>query len=235
MNFGDVIPNIWNPWTEKSSHVPFTDCTKGVGNGEKKVREELGLSIEGGQNQVCDLPEIGGTIKNVTNDDCRLGADSQERSTELISSLIMLYRWSKLHKFDNFRANEAYEILYPHMSTIQRGEICGRLCLKLDRLSEEILTCMNAKVQCVAFKCVLLREFSSILENRSFKKSMDEVAKREAIDKKLIIVHEQYGWQYVTDTECITCTRITQNKCRINVSYICPTSNPYQPYSTSSP
>jgi hypothetical protein len=50
---------------------------------------------------------------------------------------------------------------------------------------------MNAKAQCVAFKCVFLREFSSILENKSFKKSMDEVAKREAIDKKLIIVHEQ--------------------------------------------
>ena len=48
MKFEDVVPNIWNPWTTLSSDIPFIDNTKGIGNGEKKVREELGLSIEGG-------------------------------------------------------------------------------------------------------------------------------------------------------------------------------------------
>jgi hypothetical protein len=219
MKFEDVVPNIWNPWTAISSDIPFIDNTKGIGNGEKKVREELGLSIEGGQNDVRDLPEINGTVKNVTNDNCRLGADSQERSAELVTSFIMLYRWSKRYKTNNFRANETYEILYPHMSKILRGEICEKLCPKLDKLSEVILTCMSAKVHCDAFKCVLLEEFSSSFENKSFKKTMDEVAKREAIDKRLIIVHERYGWQYVTDVERITCPRITQYKCRIDVKF----------------
>ena len=67
MKFEDVVPNIWNPWTTLSSDIPFIDNTKGIGNGEKKVRKELGLSIEGGQNDVRDLPEINGTVKNVTN------------------------------------------------------------------------------------------------------------------------------------------------------------------------
>lgn len=219
MKFEDVVPNIWNPWTTLSSDIPFIDNTKGIGNGEKKVREELGLSIEGGQNDVCDLPEINGTVKNVTNDNCRLGADSQERSAELVISLIMLYRWSNRYKTNNFRAKETYEILDPRMSNIRRGEISGKLCTKLDELSEVILTCVSAKVHCDAFKCVLLEEFSSIFENKSLKKNMDEVAKREAIDKHLIIVHERHGWQYVTDVERITCPRITQYKCRININF----------------
>lgn len=219
MKFDDVIPNIWNPWTAISSDIPFMDITRGIGNGEKKVRKELGLLLEGGQNDVYDLPEITGTVKNVTNGNCRLGADSQERSAELIISVIMLYKWSQRYKTNNFRANETYEILYPHMSNIQRGEICGKLCPKLDKLSEVILTCMSAKVHCDAFKCVLLEEFSSVFENKSFKKTMDEVAKREAIDKHLIIVHERYGWQYVTDVERITCPRITQYKCRIDIKF----------------
>jgi hypothetical protein len=219
MKFDDVIPNIWNPWTAISSDIPFIDITRGIGSGEKKVRKELGLLLEGGQNDVYDLPEITGTVKNVTNGNCRLGADSQERSAELIISVIMLYKWSKRYKTNNFRAKETYEILYPHMSNIERGEICGTLCPKLDKLSEVILTCMSAKVHCDAFKCVLLEEFSSIFENKSFKKTMDEVAKREAIDKHLIIVHERYGWQYVTDVERITCPRITQYKCRINIKF----------------
>lgn len=48
---------IWNPWTDKSRHIPFKSSTIGVGDGEDKVAFELDTHVLG-QNSPYDMKPI---------------------------------------------------------------------------------------------------------------------------------------------------------------------------------
>jgi len=214
-------PDVWHPWTNKSEHIPFKSTTTAVGNGEYKTSAELDINTSvGGQNSVFDLdsPEYGHiSVKDMTSDDCRLGADSLQDCSELVERVSLLYRWSRKYE-GNIRADEVYEFLHPSIVKIYRREICGTLCTRIEQIMEKMKLFMNAKVKCTPFKSELFIEAFSGMEHKTFKNLMNEIAKKEAIYKTLIIVHMDRGFQVVKNLNRISCTRITQGTCRIKVS-----------------
>jgi|TARA_B110001452_G_scaffold66478_1_gene53361 hypothetical protein len=226
----ELTPDVWHPWTLKSENISFEgDTSRKIGSGELKIASELDINTGvGGQNNVSDLyhKDLGNiSIKNMTSDDCRLGADSQEGSFKILNKLILLHTWSEKYMY-NFWADKTYAIMseYDDKKTdrlihkIRRGEICKSKFLKLNEHLEKLKVFFNAKAKCKAFKSELYEiVFSDDMRNKSLIEMANDVARREAINKTLIIVHKNLGFQIIKNIDRIYCTRITQSKCRISV------------------
>ena len=97
------------------------------------------------------------------------------------------------------------------------GEVKSKF-LKLNEHLEKLKVFFNAKAKCKAFKSELYEiVFSDDMRNKSLIEMANDVARREAINKTLIIVHKNLGFQIIKNIDRIYCTRITQSKCRISV------------------
>ena len=161
----EFTPDVWHPWTSKSENIPF-DTSMKIGSGELKIASELNIDTGvGGQNNVSDLyhKDLGNiSIKNMTSDDCRLGADSQEGSFKILNKLILLHAWSEKYMY-NFWADKTYAIMseYDDKKTdrlihkILRGEICKSKFDKLNEHLEKLKVFLTAKAKCKAFKSEL--------------------------------------------------------------------------------
>jgi hypothetical protein len=87
--------DTYNEWSDKSMDIPFKSNKKCVGNGELKLAKELDiLTSVGGQNNTVDLVHstMGNiSVKDMTNDDCILGADGCCNMRKIFRTIISLF------------------------------------------------------------------------------------------------------------------------------------------------
>ena len=106
----------WNPWTYKSSDVPFKEkeTARCVGNGEKKLAMELDIEAPpGGQNSTIDLVHhrLGPiSVKDMTRDDCTLATEGCQNMRSLFRKTVFpLLCWCEKYKDRSQNANSIWE------------------------------------------------------------------------------------------------------------------------------
>jgi len=90
--FNHFKTDVWNPWSGKSDNISFKPTLNGVGPGEEMLSKELNLNNVGGQNSITDLEhhELGNiSVKDMTNDDCRLGVECTQNMNKLFRRNIL--------------------------------------------------------------------------------------------------------------------------------------------------
>lgn len=224
------IFDTWHKWTNKSKNANFKSDTRCIGNGEKKLSYELDVNINiGGQNNVVDLVHnvLGNiSVKDMTNDDCILGAEGCQNMRELFRKIVYPFvNWCEKYKGECKYANDFYEQMNKSYGRSKMTIIEG-----VDRfeLSNSNLTTLNNilnKAKNIQMKNMhstnseYFRDVCKELHNNSFIEKCNNCVRREAIDLILIIVHKNKGWMIVRDLEKITCPRITRGAPRINVCF----------------
>ncbi len=237
----------FNKWTAKSNNTPFF---KKNHNGEDKMRYELSIENEvkiGGQNKTSDItiPEdmikefvwliSSGkiSIKDMTNDNCRLGVDCcylfNIIKRRVLSNLCV---WCEEYEDKCELAKKYYNRLNQKHGTashtifvgIDRGEVSKQnyinLCNILHDLINDIINFNNGNnLEYISLKSEFISIIFKELNNKSFKQSMDDCVRQEAICKTLIIVDKNKGWLVVGDIKKLTCTRITQQSPRIDYDF----------------
>ena len=109
-------PDCFNEWTDKTKDTPFKSTQKCVGNGEEKLRKELGISeAVGGQNSTVDIfhPVWGPiSVKDMTSDDCTLGTEGCNDMRKLFRTIINLFvSWILKYRSTCELANKLYNDL----------------------------------------------------------------------------------------------------------------------------
>lgn len=219
------IPDVFHAWTEKSRKVPFKSSKRGVGHGEEKLVYELEncIGTTQGQNSRADLehPILGKiSVKNMTNDDARLGVDSLESLNRMFNRICSpLILWVDKYKDTSMIARATCSALdsttgksFSLRRGIERREISAKNLYKLSCVLN-ILRSYNGFDN--ATRSEYFIDMKSYLQDRDFTELCNECVRREAIDYSLIIVHEHYGWMLVRNLSNIYCPRITSGSCRI--------------------
>ena len=226
---------MWTQWNT-SNNIPFKSHKKCVGDGETKLCAELGLPLSciGGQNSTGDIIVPGGkniSVKKYSESAggfCRLGAECQEELSKLLHTIQILDTWCEKYS-DNYVSQKIKKRIPNLTSIVSRGEISGSKVKELNELINEIALIYRNSLnlaQCRAFKSDLLS--ASILmrvveSGKLFQDLLNDVARREAIENRLFLVHETLGYAEISDPEMIWCPRITQGKPRIAIKdpYLC--------------
>lgn len=227
---------MWTQWSSITNDIPFKTDKKGIGDGEMKLCVELGLPLSciGGQNSTGDIIVKGGKDISVkkysesTGGFCRLGAECQEELSKILHTIHILDTWCE--KYSENHVSQKIKKCIPNLASIvSRGEISRSKVKELNELTNEVALIYKNSInlaQCRAFKSDLLS--ASILmkivkSGKSFQDLLNDVARREAIEKRLYLVHETLGYIEISDPEMIWCPRITQSKPRIAIKdpYLC--------------
>lgn len=243
----NIEKDKYNSWTEKSSHIPFF---KKNHNGEEKMLYELGIENNvklGGQNNPSDItipkniienfywinPSGKISIKDMTNDDCRLGVECCEKFNKLKRRILCnLYNWCEEHKDKCEKAKNYFIRLNTKygksrntiIGGIDRGEISGKnyinLCNILNDFMEDVKNNKNStNSEYDSLKSELVDMIFKELNNKSFEELMNDCVRQEASSNTLIIVDKNKGWLVVNDLKKLSCTRITQNSPRIHYNF----------------
>ncbi len=224
------LRDIFHAWTNKSYDTPFKSIKKCVGNGEEKVKKELGiLAPVGGQNSIVDLihPEWGKiSVKDMTNDDCTLGTEGCNDMRKIFRTIINLFVcWIIKYKSKCELPNEFYNKINKKYgssrNTIIRGidrlELSKTNLQKLNELLNELKKHKSEK-KYESLESEYVNDIVNSLGDKSLQDILNECVRKEATNMNLIIVHETKGWLLVKDTSRISCPRITRGAPRINYS-----------------
>jgi len=227
---------MWTKWST-TNDTPFKSHKRCVGDGEMKLCVELGLPLSciGGQNSTGDIIVPGGgkdiSVKKYsgsTGGFCRLGAECQEETSKIIHKIQILATWCKKYS-DNYVSQMIKKCIPDLERILYKGEISQSKVKQIDELINEVALIYGNSLklaQCKAFKSDLLSAsiLTDILEGKSsLQDLLNHVARKEAIKKRLYLVHETLGYMEVCDPEMIWCPRITQNKPRVAIKdpYLC--------------
>lgn len=226
---------MWTKWST-TNDTPFKSDKTGVGDGEAKLCVELGLPTTCicGPNSIYDIKVPGGgkgiSVKKYsesTGGFCRLGADSQEETSKIIYKIQILVTWCKKYS-DNYVSQKIKNSIPDLEHVLSKGEMSQRKVKQMDELINEVALIYGNSVklaQCKAFKSDLLSAsiLTEIIEGKSLQDLLNHVARKEAIKKRLYLVHKTLGYKEIRDPEVISCPRITQNKPRLAIEdhYLC--------------
>ena len=218
----------WKQWT---NGTPFKSTKKCVGNGEEKLRKELGiLTPVGGQNSIVDLihPEWGKiSIKEMTNDDCTLGTEgSNDMQKRIIRPILGNFvNWINYYKSECELPNEFHNKInkkYGSSKTtisdgIDRLELSKTNLQKLNEIINELVNEVKEQ-KYESLKSDMIGHIIKSLGDKSLQELLDDCVRKEATNMTLIIVHETKGWLIVKDINKLSCPRITRKAPRINYS-----------------
>lgn len=233
----DFIYDTFIEWSNKSENIDFKTNKRCIGAGELKVSKELDINKKvGGQNSTVDLyhsvlGEI--SVKNMTKDDCILGADGCENMRIIFeTTAILLYLWCKKYKSKCKLANKYYNDINKSYSKIKkiknktiiegihRFELSASNLSKLNELLNELKEDKkNLENKYDSLKSEYIDDIVNNLKDKSLKELLDECVRKEAIDKTLIIVHETKGYLIVKDISKLSCPRITRGAPRIKYDF----------------
>ncbi|MBA42648.1 MAG: hypothetical protein CMF62_01390 [Magnetococcales bacterium] len=226
----NIIINNFNKWSDKSKEILFKSRKKCIGNGENKIIKELNIKTKvGGQNSTIDLvhPIIGDiSIKDMTRDDCILGADGCNEMRKIFRTIInpflswLLKYKSKCEVADKYynRINKKYG--YSRITIIDgidRYELSSSNLSELNNILNEIKNYKSKEYP--SFKSEYMEDILESLGNDSLQELLNKCVRSEATTKTLIIVHEKNGWLIVKDINKLHCPRITRGSPRINYKY----------------
>lgn len=227
---------MWVQWST-TNDIPFKSDKKSVGDGEEKLCAELGLPLScvGGQNSTGDIIVPRGkniSVKKYSESAggfCRLGAECQEELSKILHAIHILYTWCEKYS-ENYVAQKIQKRIPNLGSIVSRGEISTSKVKELNELTDQLASIygnsLSLGAQCRAFKSDLLSAsiLMKIVESgKSLQDLLNDVARREAIEKRLYLVHDTLGYTEINDPEMIWCPRITQSKPRIAIKdpYLC--------------
>ena len=226
----EIISDKYINWSNKSKNIPFKSTKKCVGNGEKKLAEELGISTPvGGQNRTFDLihPEMGQiSVKDMTNDDCTLGTEGCNDMRKIFgTTIIPLVCWINKYKSKCELANKFYNEMHKKygcsrttiIDGIDRAELSKTNLTKLNELINELKKHKIEK-KYDSLKSEYVDDIISSLEENSLQDKLNECVRKEATRMTLIIVDKNKGWLIVKDVNRLSCPRITRGSPRINYS-----------------
>lgn len=218
----------WTKWST-TNDTPFKSDKRYVGDGEEKLCVELGLPLSciGGQNSTGDIIVPGGkdiSVKKYSGSAggfCRLGAECQEEASKIIHKIQILATWCKMYS-DNYVSQRIKKCIPDLERILSKGEISQSKVKQLDELINEVALIYGNSLklaQCKAFKSDLISAsiLPDILQGKSLQDLLNQVARREAIETRLYLVHETLGYAEIRDPEMIWCPRITQNKPRVAI------------------
>ena len=220
----------YNNWSSISDDTQFNTGRNGVGNGEDKVKKELGIKAPlGGQNSTVDLihPVLGEiSVKDMTNDDCTLGTEGCNDMRKIFRTIINLFVcWIIKYKSKCELANKFYIEINKKNGSSRTTIICGidRLELsktnlqKLNELLNELKKHKSEK-KYESLESEYINDIVNSLGDKSVQDLLNECVRKEATTMTLIIVHETKGWLIVKDINKLSCPRITRGAPRINYS-----------------
>lgn len=225
---GEIDVDKYHKWSDKSKDVPFKSSQKCVGNGEEKLAKELDIQTPlGGQNSTVDLihPNMGNiSVKNMTNDDCTLGAERRCDLRNIFGDTADLFlRWIRNYKSKCELANKFYNEINKKYGSSRTTIRCGiyRLELsktnlqKLNELFNELKKHKSEK-KYESLESEYINDIVNSLGDKSLQDMLNECVRKEATKMKLIIVDEKKGWLIVKDINKLSCPRITRGCPRIN-------------------
>lgn len=220
--------DVFHPWSELSSSVPFKTTKRCVGNGEEKLMKELGISGEvGGQNRVADVvhPVLGNiSVKDMTHDDCTLGTEGCNDMRVVFRTVVNPFvSWMMKYKDKCNVASKFYEASnkkygssrHSVLEGIDRCELSSSNLNALDSMIKK-LVCLHEQVITPSMNSEYIDDMIENIGNESLKSMLDKCIQKEAISMKLIIVHEEKGWLMVGDVFNLSCPRITRGAPRIH-------------------
>lgn len=223
-----VRANKWYRWTEKTEHISFYSKVRSVGNGEEKLRVELGIKDTcRGQNSTVDLyhPIFKNiSVKDMTKDDCVLGVESCHRLNNLLfNTVYSLLIWLEVNKnvkdrvyIDRMkkRINKNYgNSKLSLMESIFRKEVTAVKIRELTLILEQI------KYDYLFFKDdAIIFHIVNYMKTFTFSELLNEISRKEATSNSLFIVDKKKGFYFLTDLEKISCSRITRSSPRITVN-----------------
>jgi hypothetical protein len=226
------IQDTWHKWSENSKGICFKSTTKSIGNGEKKLAKELGISNPKGQNSTVDLEhkELGNiSVKDMTNDDCILGVEGcQSMHTIFRQILCPMQTWCGKYAPDckyvsgiKLRMERAYGTSKITIwEGIERHELSASNLLELSNIIE----CIKRRItKCpgeISSKSEYILDMYNHVTNSTLLELLNGCVRKEAINNTLVIVHKEKGWQIIKNIEKITCTRITRGAPRIHVEFL---------------
>tara|TARA_B100001113_G_scaffold58814_1_gene44346 strand:- start:7641 stop:8399 length:759 start_codon:yes stop_codon:yes gene_type:complete len=234
--------DTYHPWSDKSKDILFDSKSgSGVGNGEEKLKKELGNTTSlGGQNSSVDIiqdPVLGDiSVKDMTKDDCTLGTECTKIMREIFRKIPNLFVcWADEYKSRCELAKEYYNAIDQKYGkaklTLKEGIDKHELAdggkkkpgsgnwHKLVQLLEKLK--QDKKNYDSEYKSLSSDFIIYIIKNlgdKSLQDLMNDCVRKEATEKTLIIVHRDKGWLIVNDTTRLTCPRITRGAPRINYS-----------------
>lgn len=226
--------DVWIPWTNASDNTPFKSTQSCIGNGEKKISNELGgKSIIGGQNNTFDIQheKYGDiSIKDMTSDDCCLGSNgSQAIRTVFYSVIYPFITWIQKYRRSYRYIQKMYEKLnhcYGRSRTtvlhgIERFELSASNLTELHFIFENVKTfyqsLRNKSKSSSPFSSEYFQDWYKNIENTNLKHLLNKCVQQEAITNILIIVHKNYGWKIVKEIKNLICPRITRGSPRIHL------------------
>lgn len=150
------LVNHWNPWTDKSTHIPFKSSIKGVGDGEQKMSAELDTPFLG-QNSSYDMtPMLNGieTKCDVKKLDKKNDFNTGKKGLDVIRPIKMLHTilldsLNAFAKSDLFTSEEKEALLWFHdvspdelaVGTLKKlKDVCVMLSLKKQKLRSTLPT-----------------------------------------------------------------------------------------------
>ena len=230
--------DVWNKWTDKSQGVNFATRKKGVGNGEEKLASELDVKTGlGGQNSVVDLKHdiLGNiTVKDMTDDDCILGADGSEKMRVIFRKIVFpLLTWCEKYKDPSeykkvsdksvkYIASVWEQLNKSHGRSritiyqgIERFELSGSNLQVLNDLIADVIATMTSS-KCEATESEYFKDICKNIKGGSLITLLNECVREEATKYTLVIVSKTKGWLIAKDLTKITCPRITRGSPRIN-------------------
>jgi hypothetical protein len=232
----NFVYDTWIPWSEKSATIPFgVENDKGVGNGERKLACELGITEKiGGQNNSHDLKHpILNTIsvKDMTNDSCTLGVNGSHDLRKIVRKAVNpLVSWSEKYKETCKEVAKIWEKLQKKYGTgktilvdgIDRLELSAANVKALNSIFADILKLKNndsPQKKLYSQKALDSEYLADILsyfsEKESLMDKLNECVRKEAVDHTLIIVSRDKGWFIAKKLDKIYCNRITRGSPRI--------------------
>lgn len=222
--------DIWNQWTNESKHIAFKSNTKYIGNGEKKLANELNINDKlGGQNNIFDLKhlKLGNiSVKDVTYTDCTLGTEGCQKLRKIFRKIVYpLLCWCEKYKENCIYADDIFKRLNKKYGSsriniydgIERFELSNSNFTMLNEILNDIMNIKN--IDQVSIKSEYLIDIKNNLMKNSLIDKCNDCVRKEATEMTLIIVHEFKGWMIVKNLENITCPRITRGSPRININY----------------
>lgn len=222
----------YNEWSDKSIDIPFKSNKKCVGNGELKLARELDiLTSVGGQNNTIDLVHstIGNiSVKDMTSDDCILGADGCCNMRKIFRTIISLFvTWILKYKSKCELAEKYYNDINKQygfskitiIEGIDRYELSTANLSKLNQLFNELKTHKLIEKEYSSLNSEYIDDIINSLGDNSLQDLLNDCVRKEASTMTLIIVHETKGWLIVKNVTKLSCPRITRGAPKINYNF----------------
>ncbi len=224
------LTDVFHKWTDKSTGIPFKCRVNGVGNGEKKLAAELGITIPpGGQNTTYDLnhSHMGYiSVKDMSNDSCTLGTEGATDMRKVFSKIVYPFvSWIEKFKSSCNLANMFYTVINKSYGSSKTTILDGiyRFELSESNLKElnEILNKLkkhieSAEPQLDSLKSEYITDIFGNLSGKNLQDMLNTCVQEEAKRMTLIIVSKEKGWLIVRDVNRLACPRITRGAPRIS-------------------